>query len=555
MKSNNYKILKELISKSKQFKPPKEMDYIIIYSFLFKYCSDTLKDYLSYEIKDEELTLDEAYKFKKYQNNFKSNALNIFGFYIKDPQAFFDEIINNNFNDISFLQDFFTIFPQNIIFNSNNEKNYFNTLFKIILEKINLDKYKHDEKINSIIKKIIFSISKLNTFEDDLTFTQAFELISNSKLMNIKCNGEYISQLLSALISSQKNYIAQVYDPFFNNGDYLIKLANECKLGLNEIYGKEEDKLTYCFTIVKLYLHNFNLDNVYLKQENAFNSIDIDGSIFDVILSKIPIIKIRQSSNENQSLEMAKRIKRKEIEEILLKSFNISNDSFIQNHELNMAFNNLIDEITYSDDLKNKFDGEYESLVNNQFLFLINLIDCLKEDGLMAISISQNFLFKKNLKLLRKYLVHKKNYIDTIISLPDEFEKPSLPEVIIIFKKNRVKKDILFIDMSKDYSTQKYNSTFSGFKRKNTIFDSQTVARICDVFSKRLVIDKFSKVIGIDEISENKFNLLVSQYINTFEGEFFNLEQLSEEKKIISIRRDKLNSQIKKLMDELKINM
>ena len=70
MKSNNNKVINGLLSKSEHFKLPENINYIIIYSFLFKYCSDNLKDYLVYEISDEELTLDEAYEIPEYQNKF-----------------------------------------------------------------------------------------------------------------------------------------------------------------------------------------------------------------------------------------------------------------------------------------------------------------------------------------------------------------------------------------------------------------------------------------------------------------------------------------------------
>ena len=63
----------------------------------------------------------------------------------------------------------------------------------------------------------------------------------------------------------------------------------------------------------------------------------------------------------------------------------------------------------------------------------------------MAVSISQNFLYKNSLQTLRKYLTHEKNYIDTIISIPEELGRRR-PEVVIVFKKNRTDDDILFID-------------------------------------------------------------------------------------------------------------
>ena len=539
MKSDNRKVINDLLSKTKHFKLPEKIDYIIIYSFLFKYCSDNLKDYLAYEISDEELTFDEAYEIPDYQKNFKTNALNIFGYYIEKPQAFFDEIINNCFLKDSFLKEFFTLFPRSIVFDLQREKAYFDYLFKVIDDEIDIDEYKIDEELTRTIKEIIHSISKLDIFEEDLTFKEAFDIIAGSRLMKIKNNDENHSWILSLIVSCQKNYASMVYDPFLNNGESIIKLARECELGLNEIYGKEEDKLTYCFDIVKLYLNHFNLANVYLKEENAFKSIDIEQATFDVILSKIPSsINDYSISNVNHNMEILKRSRKNDIEDILLEKFNISDESLIYSHKLNKAMDNLLETVDFSD-VSHVFDKEYESLKSSEFLFLINLIDCLKNTGIMAVSISHDFLFKNSLKILRKYITYEKNYIDTIIRPPDWLKN----EVIIIFKKNRLNKNVLFIDISDD------------FKNQNIDTDNQGIAKLCDVFSKRKTVDKYSKITDIYEISKNDFDLSVSLYVDNSNEEFIKLEDLLEDKKTIDLKISKLNSQIKKLMDELNINI
>lgn len=541
MKSNNNKVINGLLSKSEHFKLPENINYIIIYSFLFKYCSDNLKDYLVYEISDEELTLDEAYEIPEYQNKFKTNSLNIFGYYIEKPQAFFDEIRNNCFLKDSFLKEFFTLFSQNIIFDLQREKAYFDYLFKVIDEEINVEEYVGDEEINRSIKEVIHLISKLDIFEEDLTFKEAFDIIAGSELMKIKNNDENYSKILSSLVSCQKNYVYQVYDPFLNNGESIIKLARECELGLNKIYAKEEDKLTYCFNIVKLYLNNFNLANVYLKQENAFKSIDIEQATFDVILSKIPSsINDYAISNVNHDLEILKRSRKNDIEGILLENFPVSDESLIRSHKLNKAMDNLLETVDFSDVL-NDFDGEYESLMDSEFLFLINLIDCLKNTGIMAVSISHDFLFKNSLKILRKYITYEKNYIEAIIRPPDWLKN----EVIIIFKKNRLNKNVLFIDMSDGGKNQKNDMNI----------DNSGIAKMCDVFSNRVTVDKYSKIADIGEISKNDFDLSVSLYVDTLDEEFIKLEDLLEDKKSIDLKISELNSQIKKLMDELNINI
>ena len=87
------------------------------------------------------------------------------------------------------------------------------------------------------------------------------------------------------------------------------------------------------------------------------------------------------------------------------------------------------------DDSKVEFSGEYESLKDSEYLFLINLIKCLNDDGIMAVSLSQGFLTKNTLGLLRKYLTYEKNCIDAVISIPNELSKPNPSYHGVVFTK------------------------------------------------------------------------------------------------------------------------
>ena len=73
------------------------------------------------------------------------------------------------------------------------------------------------------------------------------------------------------------------------------------------------------------------------------------------------------------------------------------------------------------------------------------------------------------------------------------------------------------------------------------------------VFVNRLSLPKFSNMISIDEIKDNHFNLSVSRYVDTFEGEFISLDELVMEKKDIDSNINELNLKIEKMMDELNI--
>lgn len=192
-------------------------------------------------------------------------------------------------------------------------------------------------------KEIILSISKLDLFESEFSFANAFEIISSSKLMKVDYNQDYIPQILSSLVTCGKTSIKTAYDPFMKNASSLMELTREYGSSI-KFYGKEKDKLTYCFTIVKLIINGYLLNDIFLKQEDATESIDMEGKSFDVIISKVPVaIKNYYSSNINQNFEIAKRSKRVELEEVLLKQFGMNSDSFAQDVELNHALENLLE--------------------------------------------------------------------------------------------------------------------------------------------------------------------------------------------------------------------
>lgn len=549
-KSTNRNILKQIMHISRRQKLPSEINYIILYTFLYKYCSDHTKSCVLLELKDKELTIDEAYRSGVYQGELSFDSLKLNGFFIKKPDAFIEEVVTNYYLKPGFLEEFLKVFPQSTIFNSEyHNLQYFDYLFKVIDD--NLYRFKFDSETNKIIGEIIYLISRLNLFDDDLEFSEVFNIIFASRLINIDSNPEYITQILSELILTEKNTINSVYDPFMKDGNSFSRLNDKLEYGLKYCYGKDVEEINFLFTMAKFFIKGFPFNNVFLKNEDALDSVDINGASFDVIISRVPIaIKNYYSSNIKQNMEIAKRNKRSELENILLNNFGMDGDSFKQDNELNQALENLVEKIDFNDSMD--FKGEYESLRDSEFLFLINLIESLKQDGIMAISISENFLVKDSLEILRKYLVLEKNYIDAIIRIPNDIIR-TRPEVVIVFKKDRTREDILFIDMSSDYDTQRSGHAYPGLFRKSIILDEKTISKMNNVFLNKLEMPKYSNLISIDEITENNFNLSVSRYVDTFEGEFISLNDLISQKEEIGGNIDDLNLKIKKMMDELDI--
>lgn len=552
-KSINHNILRRLMSQSRRYDLPPEIDYIVMYTFLYKYCSDTVKDFLLFELKNKELTIDEAYRDKGYQEMLMFDSLKLNGFYIKSSEAFIEEVVSTNYSKPGFLPDFLKVFPENIVFSSEyHDLDYFNYFFKSIDNEIDTFRFSREEAHN--VGEIINLISQFDVFDSEFEFSDVFDIISASRLLHIDSNPEYINQILSRIVLSEKKTINSAYDPFMKDGESIMKLYEGIGFELKYFYGKEANKLNYFYTLVKFFISNLSFKNVFLNHEDAMDSIDINGASFDAILSRVPIaIKNYYSSNVNQNMEIAKRSKRSELETLLLDNFGMDGDSFKQDNELNKALENLVEKIDLKNEFNNDFIGQYESLRDSEFLFLLNLVDSLKKDGIMAISISENFLFKQSLDTLRKYLVCEKNYIDAIIRIPNEIIR-SRPEVVIVFKKNRQSEDILFIDMAADYETQRSGRAYPGLFRKNLILDNKTISKMENVFLNKLTIPKFSNLISIDEIKGNGFNLSVSRYVDTFEGEFISLDEVVAEKQEIESNVNDLNLKIEEMMRELNIS-
>ena len=321
----------------------------------------------------------------------------------------------------------------------------------------------------------------------------------------------------------------------------------------SKVYAKEEDERYYFYSLIRAFINGCDFTNIFFKRENAIESMAFDEELFDVVVSKIPNnFRHASVSYRNQNLE-APNPNKVDIKEQLISQFDLS--SLDGDEELLNAlsvFEKKVEAVEKSNIIN--FKGEYESLIDSEFLFLINMINCLKEDGTMAVSISQNFLFKNSLTTLRKFLTYENNYIDTIISLP-EVGRLIRPEVIIVFRKNRNLGDVLFIDVSRDYGTIPARIRVPGAMRNNLIFDDKTVNRIIDVFVNRKRVDRFSEVISISDLEKNEFSLAVSRYVDTYEGEFVRLEDLESRKREIDSKMDELSEKISFMMDDLNFKM
>lgn len=122
------------------------------------------------------------------------------------------------------------------------------------------------------------------------------------------------------------------------------------------------------------------------------------------------------------------------------------------------------------------------------------------------------------------------------------FYGTSIPTTILVFKKNRKTKDILFIDASNDFEKGKNQNNLS----------NENIDKIINTFIERKDALKYAHVVSLEEIKENDYNLNIPRYVDTFEEEaIIDLEevnrQLEQDNKEIAELEAEINEKLKML--------
>lgn len=165
---------------------------------------------------------------------------------------------------------------------------------------------------------------------------------------------------------------------------------------------------------------------------------------------------------------------------------------------------------TFLDDSRFNRYGRLAPKSKADFAFLLHGLYHLKDSGTMAIVLPHGVLFRGAAEgIIRKKLLEDGS-IDTVIGMPANlFFGTSIPTTVIILKKNRTNRDVLFIDASKEFIKGKNQNKLS----------HDNIDKVVETYRNRESVEKYAHVATFDEIKENDFNLNIPRYVNTFEEE------------------------------------
>jgi type I restriction enzyme M protein len=147
-------------------------------------------------------------------------------------------------------------------------------------------------------------------------------------------------------------------------------------------------------------------------------------------------------------------------------------------------------------------------------------------------------------KLIRQKIVED-DLIESVILLPEKlFYNTGAPAVIIVFNKQKPeerKRKILLINASKEFQPGKKQNTLS----------KENIQKIVNVYREFKDVEKFAKVVTIDEVKENDYNLSPSRYVSVIEEEQYRpISEIKSDLEKLEEERRKVGKEITKILEK-----
>lgn len=276
-----------------------------------------------------------------------------------------------------------------------------------------------------------------------------------------------VSDMMARIVAigQEDKKLFSVYDPTMGSGSLMLNVRNYLNHPDSVKYhGQELNTTTYNLAKMNLILHGVEDEDMRLNNADTLNKDwpDDEPYTFDSVLMNPPY-SAKWSADD-----------------------------------------------TFMSDSRFKNYGKLAPKSKADFAFLLHGFYHLKDSGTMAIVLPHGVLFRGAAEgVIRKKLLEDGN-IDAIIGMPSNmFFGTSIPTTVIILKKNRTTRDVLFIDASNDFVKNKNQNKLS----------AENIAKIVETYRRREGIEKYAHKAEFDEIVENDYNLNIPRYVDTFEEE------------------------------------
>lgn len=202
-------------------------------------------------------------------------------------------------------------------------------------------------------------------------------------------------------------------------------------------------------------------------------------------------------------------------------------------------------------DKYNRFWRGMPPASKGDYAFISHMIETAKaKEGRVVVIVPHGVLFRGSSEGKIREALIKENILDAVIGLPAGlFQTTGIPVAILVFDRSREpgganenRKDVLFIDASRDFVSGKNQNTLS----------SEHISKIVETYKKRSETEKYSHLATFNEIKENDFNLNIPRYVDTFEEEP-EIDIAATQKRILELEQElaKTQAQMQEYLKEL----
>jgi type I restriction enzyme M protein len=314
-----------------------------------------------------------------------------------------------------------------------------------------------------------------NRAEGDDLLGDAYEyLMRHFATESGKSKGQFytpaeVSRILAQVvgITAQTRQDETVYDPTCGSGSLLLKVAEAAPRGLT-IYGQEMDNATAALARMNMILHDRAAADIW--KDNTLSA---------------PYWK-----NPDGSLKTF--------------DFAVANPPF--------SYKSWSNGVNLTDDEFQRFAYGTPPDKNGDYAFLLHILKSLKSKGKAAVILPHGVLFRGNAEARIRQNLVRQGYIKGIIGLPANlFYGTGIPACIIVIDKADAahRQGLFMVDASKGFIKD---------GNKNRL-RSQDIHKIVDVFTRQMAVPRYSRLVSLEEIAKNDYNLNIPRYIDSSEPE------------------------------------
>lgn len=496
-------------------------NYILAFMF-YRYLSEHQEEYLvTNNVLDVEpgQTVNQAYR--EQANNeeladYLEDISSSLGYAIEplDTWASLVHKIDESMVVPSDYQSMFDHFNKNAELNKEAERDFRGVFNDVNLGDSRLGSSTNDraKSLNRIVK-LVDSIEFKSEDGKDILGAIYEYLIKQFAASAGKKGGEFytpheVSEILAKIVTmdwDDMDSAFSVYDPTMGSGSLLLTVGQE--LPDNQpikYFGQELNTTTYNLARMNLMLHGVSFNNMTLSNADTLEGDWPDGP-------------------DEKGIDRPR-----------------SFDAVVANPPYSAHWDNSDTKLK---DARFKDYGKLAPKTKADYAFILHSLYHLKDGGTMAIVLPHGVLFRGAAEgVIRKAIIENKNYLDTVIGLPANiFYGTGIPTTILVFKKGREAKDILFIDASRE---------FEKAKNQNRLTPAN-IEKIVETYKKRQDVEKYAHVASLDEVRENDYNLNIPRYVDTFEEE--EEIDINEVLKLIEQDKREIAELEKEIVNQLKL--